>query len=136
VDVLKLIGRPLPLHAWLATPVLFAAAVLGVTATLRLLLAAEWQATLSPALFGAAAAVTALISVGAGWSRWRKVCVRLGYPTALFAVGLAVGGGPVPTGLAILVGLPALVTIGYLCRQNRPHDFEWSLPSDRRLSRR
>jgi hypothetical protein len=133
--VLKLIGRPLPLPAWLAVPVLFAAAVLGVTATLGLLLAAEWQATLSLALFGAAAAVTALISVGAEWPRHRKVCVRIAYPTATITVGVVVHDIPVPTGLAILVGLPALVTIGYLCRQNRPHQFEWSTPNNR-LSRR
>jgi hypothetical protein len=110
---------PLPIAAWLAIPMLFAAAVLGITAILGLLLGSVWQVTLSPALFGAAAAVTGLIGVGAEWPRCRKVCVRLAYPAALFAVGLVMGGPPVPTGVAILVGLPALATLVYLCRQER-----------------
>jgi hypothetical protein len=115
----NLVGRPLPLSAWLAVPVLFATAVLGLTATLGLLLGAEWQATLSPALFGAAAAVTGLIDVGKEWPRGRKLGVRLAYPAALFTTGLVIGGIAVPTPVAILLGLPALVTVGYLCRQEQ-----------------
>lgn len=117
--VLSLAGRPLPLYAWLAVPVLFAAAVLGVTALLGVLLGAEWQTTLSPAMFGAAAAITALIGVGPEWPRCRKVCARLTYPAALFTAGLLVGGTTVPTAVAIAVGLPALTTICCLCRQDR-----------------
>ncbi|TDV53979.1 hypothetical protein CLV71_104448 [Actinophytocola oryzae] len=105
---------------WLAVPILFADAVIGVTAFLGILLGAEWQVTLSPALFGSAAAVTALIGVGAEWPRSRQVCVRLGYAAALFVTGLLVGGVTVPTLVAIPVSLPALVTIGCLCRQERP----------------
>jgi hypothetical protein len=116
----KLISRPLPLHVWLAVPVLFAAAVLGVTGTVGLLLGAEWQATLSLALFGTAAAVTALISVGIEWPRRRRVFVRIAYPLAFFTIGVVVDGTPVPAVVAVLVGLPALVTIGHLCRQERP----------------
>lgn len=118
--MLKLVGRPLPLHAWLAIPVLFAAGVLGVTATLGVLLNAKWQATLSPALFGSAAAVTALIGVGTDeWSRRRRMSVRLGYPAAVFTTGLVIGGIVVPTAVAVLVGLPALVIVGCLCRQEQ-----------------
>jgi hypothetical protein len=123
LGVLKLVGRPLPLYAWLAIPVLFAAGVLGVTATLGVLINAKWQATLSPALFGSAAAVTALIGVGTDeWSRRRQVSVRLGYPAAVFTVGLVIGGTVVPTVVAVLVGLPALVIVGCLCRQERPSE--------------
>lgn len=118
----NLVGRPLPLAAWLAVPVLFATAVLGLTAILGLLLDAEWQATLSPALFGAAAAVTGLIDVGSEWPRGRKVAARLAYPAALFTTGLVIGGVAVPTPVAILLGLPALVTLGYLCRQEQPSE--------------
>jgi hypothetical protein len=114
------VGRPLPLRAWLAIPVLFAAAVLGLTALIGVLLDARWHTTLSSALFGSAAAVTALIGVGPEWPRCRQVCVRLGYPAAVMTAGLLCGGRAVPTPVAILVGLPALGTLGYLCRQDRP----------------
>jgi len=121
--VLKLVGRPLPLYAWLAIPVLFAAGVLGVTAILGVLINAKWQATLSPALFGSAAAVTALIGVGTEeWSRRRRVYVRLSYPAVVFTTGLIVGGIVVPTVVAVLVGLPALAIVGGLCRQERPSE--------------
>jgi hypothetical protein len=117
--VFKPVDRPLPLHTWLAVPLLFAAAVLGVTAVFGVLLDADWQATLSPALFGSAAAVTGLIGVGAEWPRCRRVCVRLAYPVVVFTAGLVVGGVPVPTPVAVLVGLPALVIVGCRCRQDR-----------------
>jgi hypothetical protein len=107
---------------WLAVPVLFAAAVLGLTAGIGVLIGADWQATLSSALFGSAAAVTALIGVGVGWPRCPRLCLRIGYPAAVFTAGLLVGGIVVPTPVAILVGLPALVTLGCLCRQERQDD--------------
>ena len=109
---------PLPLAAWLAVPVLFATAVLGVTAILGLLLSATWQPTLSPALFGGAAAVTGLIGVGAEWSRYRKVCARQ-LPGHLVRDRVGRRWLPVPTVIAIPVGLPALAVLGYLCRQER-----------------
>lgn len=101
---------------------LFGAAVLGLTALIGVLLDADWQATLSSALFGSAAAVTALIGVGHEWPRCRQVCLRITYPAAVFTVGLLVGGHSVPTLVAILVGLPALVTLVILCRQERQEE--------------
>jgi len=118
--VLTLVGRPLHVAVWLAVPLLFSAAVLGVTAFFGVLLDASWQVTLSPALFGAAAAVTGLIAVGSEWPRCRRVAVRVTYPAVVFLGGMLAGGGSVPTWVAISVSLPALVTIGYLCRRERP----------------
>lgn len=112
--------RPLHPAVWLAVPLLFSAAVLGVTAFLGVLLDARWQVTLSPALFGAAAAVTGLIAVGREWPRHREVCVRIAYPAVVFAAGLLAGGAPVPTWVAIPVAVPALATIWHLCRRERP----------------
>jgi hypothetical protein len=118
--VRKLVNRPLPLPAWLAVPVLFAAAVLGITAVLGVLLDASWHVTLSPVLFGSAAVVTALMPVGGEkWSRRLRISTRLGYPAAVFAAGLLLGGPVVPTPVAVLVGLPALGTLWYLCRQEQ-----------------
>ncbi len=116
------VGRSLPLRAWLAVPILFAAAVLGLTAVIGVLLDADWQATLSAVLFGTAAAVTALIGVGVEWSRYCRVCLRIAYPAAVFATGLLLGERPVPTPVAVLDGLPALVTLVILCRQDNQED--------------
>ena len=111
-------GRPLPVGAWLAVPVLFATAVLGLVAVLGVLIDAQWQATMSSALCGAAAAVTALIDVHPEhWPRRRRRGVRIAYPTAIFVTGLVFGGFAVPTWLAIAIGLPALVTLVIMCRQ-------------------
>ena len=120
--MLSLTGRSLPLRVWLAVPILYAAAVLGLTALIGVLLDADWQATLSAVLFGTAAAVTALIGIGVEWPRCRRVCLRVAYPAAVFAAGLLLGDRTVPTPLAILVGLPALVTLVILCRQDRQED--------------
>jgi hypothetical protein len=101
-------------------PVLFASAVLGLTAALGVLLDAKWHVTLSPVLFGSAAVVTALMPVGREeWPRRLRVSTRLGYPAAVFAAGLLLGGPVVPTPVAVLAGLPALGTLWYLCRQEQ-----------------
>ena len=111
-------GRPLRLRAWLAIPILFATAVLGLVAVLRLLIDAQWQATLSTALCGAAAGVTALIDVHPeNWPNCRRRCLRIAYPTAIFVTGLLFGGFTIPTWLAIAIGLPALITLVIMCRQ-------------------
>ncbi|MGH3878824.1 MAG: hypothetical protein ACRDSK_17470 [Actinophytocola sp.] len=116
--ILDMSGRPLSLRAWLAIPFLFATAVLGVVAVLGVLIDAEWQATLSSALCGAAAAVTALVDVHPRtWPACRRRCLRVAYPTAIFAFGLLFGGFTVPTWVATAIGLPALVTLVILCRQ-------------------
>ncbi|MGH3758154.1 hypothetical protein [Actinophytocola sp.] len=125
---LDLSGRPLSLRAWLAIPILFTAAVLGLVAVLRVLIDAQWQATLSSALCGAAAAVTALIDVHpAHWPNCRRRCLRIAYPTAIFVAGLLLGGPAIPTWAAIAVGLPALVTLVILCRQADADDDEREL---------
>jgi hypothetical protein len=111
-------GRPLRVGVWLAIPFLFATAVLGLVAVLRVLVDAQWQATLSSALCGAAAAVTALSDVHpASWPNCRRRCLRIAYPTAIFVAGSLFGGFAVPSWLAIAIGLPALVTLVILCRQ-------------------
>jgi hypothetical protein len=115
---IDLSGRPLSVRAWLTVPFLFASAVLGLVAVLGVLVGAPWQATLSPALCGAAAAVTGLIGVDPrGWPKCRRRCLRIAYPTAIFVTGLVFGGFPVPTWLAVTIGLPAVLTLVLLCRQ-------------------
>jgi hypothetical protein len=110
----------LPLAAWLAVPWLYAGAVLGVTAMFGFLLDADWYALVSVALFGAAAAVTALTGVGTeAWPRCLRCVLRVLYPAAVFASGLAIGPIAVPTPVALTVGLPALAVLVLVCRQDR-----------------
>lgn len=113
------LGEPLlSVQAWLAIPVLFAAAVLGLVAVLGILIDADWEVTLSSALWGAAAAVTALVDVRPeSWTTSRRWALRIGYPAAVFGVGLLLGGVTIPTPTAIAVGLPALGLLMLLCRQ-------------------
>lgn len=113
-------GNPLSLTAWLAVPWLFAGSVLGVTATFGFLLDADWHALVSGALFGAAAAVTALTGVGnESWPRGLRPILRILYSAAVFAAGVAIGPVAVPTPVAITVGLPALAVLVLVCRQDR-----------------
>jgi hypothetical protein len=116
--VLDPLGRPLPVVAWLAVPILFATAVLGLVAMFGVLVGADWQATLSSALCGAAAALTALLDVRPeSWPAGGRWVLRIGYPAAVFAAGLWLGGVTIPTPMAIAVGLPALGTLVLLHRQ-------------------
>lgn len=117
------LGRPLPVRAWLAIPVLFATAVLGLVAMIGVLIDADWQATLSSALCGGAAAVTALVDVRPdSWPAGGRWALRIGYPAAVFLAGLWLGGVTIPTPMAIAVGLPALGTMVLLYRQGSPRD--------------
>ncbi|GAB3441711.1 hypothetical protein [Actinophytocola sediminis] len=114
------LGQPLSVQAWLAVPVLFAAAVLGLVAMLGILIDADWQATLSSALWGAAAAVTALIDVQPeSWPAGCRWALRIGYPVLVFGLGLLLGGVTIPTHTAVAIGLPALGVLVLLCRQAR-----------------
>ncbi len=116
-------GSPLSLTAWLAVPWLFAGSVLGVTATFGFLLDSDWHALLSAALFGAAAAVTALTGVGnESWPRGLRPTLRTVYAAAVFAAGVTIGPVAVPTPVAVTVGLPALAVLVLVCRQDRDRD--------------
>jgi hypothetical protein len=98
--------------AWLAVPLLFAAAVLGLTGLGGLLLDADWEVTLSSVFWGPAAAVTAVLAFGVDWRvRWHRWWIGIGYPLLVFGAGLVVSDISVPPSLAILVGVPALVVL-------------------------
>jgi len=104
------------LTTWLAVPYLFSTAVLGLTAAAGLLLgfsSGEFS-TLSTPVFGAATAVTAAAGASVRWrSTWQRKWLRWLYPGSVLAVGIATDGIPLPTPLALGLGLP---TIGLLIR--------------------
>lgn len=112
--------RPLSIRAWLATPLLFATAVLGLTGLGGVLLDADWWISLSTAVSGPAAAITGLLATGVEWRppslRW---WAGLGYPVLVFAAGLPLADLSVPPPLAALAGTPALVVLAVLIARER-----------------
>jgi hypothetical protein len=106
--------------AWLAVPLVFAAAVLGLTGFGGVLLAAEWRVTLSAALWGPAAAVTAILAYGVQWrSRTQKLWLGLGYPLVVFAAGLVLAGVSLPPAAAMAAGMPAVVVLVVVIARER-----------------
>jgi hypothetical protein len=98
--------------AWLTAPLLFAAAVLGLTGLGGVLLDASWRPTLSSALFGPAAAVTAVLAHGVEWKRRRcRLCIGLGYPLIVFSAGLVFNDVSLPASVAVAIGVPAVVVL-------------------------
>lgn len=101
---------------WLTAPLLFAVSVLGLTAIGGILLAASWQVTLSSALWGGAAAITAVLGGAVAWrSREQRMMLAIPYPVTLLLTGLALDDVTVPTQWAIGLSVPAMLTLVYLC---------------------
>jgi len=96
--VLCAVARPLSVPAWLSTPLLFAAAVLGLTALGGALVGAGWPVVVSSALCGGAAAVTAVAQGGA--VTWRsprqRALLAPPYPMSLLLVGMVFASMVVP----------------------------------------
>ncbi|MFL6142283.1 MAG: hypothetical protein ACJ72N_10520 [Labedaea sp.] len=112
--------RRISLAVWVVVPLLFSAAVLGLTAFGGVLLGADWQVDLSSAVLGPAAAITGLLSANVDWpARWRRWGIGLGYPALVFVSGLVFADVTLPTSVAIAAGLPALVVIGVLIARER-----------------
>lgn len=104
--------RSLSILTWLTAPLLFIAAVLGLTGLGGVLLSADWQVTFSSALFGPAAAVTAVLAHGVEWrAHWQLWTVGLAYPAVVFAAGLILNDVSLPSPLAMATGAPALITL-------------------------
>jgi hypothetical protein len=112
--------RPLTIVSWLAVPLLFAAAVLGLTGLGGVLLDADWGVTLSSALWGPAAAVTAVLAFGVEWTtRWQRWLVGIGYPLLVFSAGLVLNDVSLPPPVAVVVGLPAVILLVIILARER-----------------
>jgi hypothetical protein len=112
--------RPLTIAAWLAVPLLFATAVLGLTGLGGVLLDASWRVTLSAALFGPNAAVTAILAHWVEWrSRRQRWWLGIAYPAAIFGCGLVFNDVSIPPAVAMVTGLPAVVTLGVVIARER-----------------
>lgn len=114
------IRRPLTVVTWLAVPLLFAAAVLGLTGLGGVLLDADWRVTLSSALWGPAAAVTAILAHGVEWRvRWQRWWLGIGYPLMVFGAGLVLDDVSLPSPVAMAAGTPALITLVVVIARER-----------------
>lgn len=103
---------------WLAIPVLFVAAVLGIVGLPMLFVPAPVE--LYAGLFGAAAAIAAVTSVGIRWrASWHRLAVRWPAVGVVAALGLVLDGVTVPAYVAVLVGLPALGILAVLLFRRR-----------------
>ena len=112
--------RPLSVPVWMTVPLLFATAVLGLTGLGGILLDADWRVTLSSALFGPAAAVTAVLGYGVEWkTRWQRWWIGLGYPVFVFLCGLVFNDVSLAPGLALVTGVPAVIILGVVIARER-----------------
>jgi hypothetical protein len=117
--VLCAVRRPFPLLAWAAIPVLFTAAVLGLTSLGEVLLSMPASVTVTSAHLGASAAVTAMMGLSMEWPpAWRWA--RVPYPVAVFAAGLALHGLEIPAIPALIAGLSSLAVLARITRLHRP----------------
>ncbi|MGW5051927.1 hypothetical protein [Actinokineospora sp. NPDC004072] len=98
--------------AWLAAPLVFAAAVLGITALCGLLVAAPWPVAVSSGLAGATTAIAAVLAEAVGWrSRRQRVVLSVAYPVGLLVSGLLLDGVILPTWLVLGLGATAMTTL-------------------------
>jgi hypothetical protein len=108
---------------WLAVPLAFGSAVLGLTGLFGLLVGATGDIALSSALFGASVAIGLVGSGGVAWTApWQRVWLRWGYLAGLMVVGVLVDGLRVPVVGALCVGLPSLGVLiaRFLVERRRP----------------
>lgn len=84
------------------------------------MLDASWRVTLSAALFGPAAAVTAVLAHWVEWrSRRQRWWVGIAYPAGIFGCGLVLNDVALPPVLALVTGLPAVVILGVVIARER-----------------
>jgi len=98
---------------WAALPVLFTAAVVGLTSLAEVLLNSPGDVVLTSGHLGVAAAVTASAGLPIEWHP-RLRAARWAYPLAIFTLGLAVHGVDVPTVPALAVGLPGAAALTWM----------------------
>ncbi|TQM83062.1 hypothetical protein FHX81_5476 [Saccharothrix saharensis] len=116
------VGRPLPLATWLAVPLLFSIAVLGLTGVGGLLLGAPGSLTLSSPVFGAGVAVGVATSSSVLWTaRWQRAWLRWPYLVAVLTLGVLLHGVRVPVVAVVGVGVPVTVLLvtGYFLERRR-----------------
>jgi hypothetical protein len=103
--VLCAVRRPLPLLSWVALPVVFTTAVLGLTSLGQLLLGLPGESLLTSAHLGTAAGLTAMVGYSIEWPpKWRWA--HWPYSVAVFAAGIALHGLMIPAVIVIVGAIP------------------------------
>jgi hypothetical protein len=106
------VRQPFPLLAWAAVPVLFTAAVLGLTSVGEFLLSRPTSTVLTSAHLGAAGGVTLIVGLARQWPA-RQRALRWAYPGVIFALGIVLHGTEVPTVVALSTGLPSVAILAW-----------------------
>jgi hypothetical protein len=112
------VHRPFPLLVWAAVPVLFTAAVLGLTSLGEFLLSSPAGTVLTSGHLGASAAVTAIVGLSVEWPANLRAA-RWIYPIVVFVLGLILHGTEVPAAVALLTGLPSAAVLAGITWRNR-----------------
>lgn len=106
------------MRTWLALPLLFVAAVLGLTAV-PLLVVGRPIEVYGP-LFGAAVAIGFATGGDAAWrAGWQRNWLRWSYLAGLGVVGVSLDGVLLPALVAAAVGLPSTAVLAVLVRRLR-----------------
>jgi uncharacterized membrane protein YoaK (UPF0700 family) len=91
-------------------PVVFTAAVLGLTSAGELLLGMPGDTVVTSAHLGATAGVMVMAGSSIEWPpRWRWL--RWPYPAAVFAAGVALHGLVLPAVVALALGVPSVAVL-------------------------
>ena len=102
-------GRPLPLFAWLAVPIVFLCCVHGLFSFTTFLLDLPWDVTLSPIQFGVAAATTMATGQSVAWRRvWLSRVAPVAYLLTVFAAGVVFQGVQLPGPMAVALGISGI----------------------------
>ncbi|SHG00436.1 hypothetical protein [Streptoalloteichus hindustanus] len=104
------------MRTWLALPVLFVAAVLGLVSVPMLVL--DHAVELYGAVFGAAVAIGFATSDEIAWrAEWQRNWLRWLYLAGLGAVGVSLDGVTLPAPVVAVVGLPSAAVLTVLVRR-------------------
>ncbi len=106
---------------WMGIPLLVVGSMVGIGGLG--LLAVNSDTELFSWTFGAAAAIGVVLSRNVAWhAPWQRTGLRWPYLLALLVVGVALDGREIPSLVAVALGVPCVVLLGYTLKRLRQLD--------------